>query len=58
MVDFQVSTEPTPNASISTSTQSPNEKKIEAIPLEHLEEVQEPSLEKIYTIGSLGNMLT
>jgi hypothetical protein len=25
---------------------------------EHREEVQEPSLEQIYTIGSLGNMLT
>jgi hypothetical protein len=25
---------------------------------EHREEVQDPSLEQIYTIGSLGNMLT
>jgi hypothetical protein len=27
-------------------------------PSEHMEEVQEPSLEQIYTVGSLGNMLT
>jgi hypothetical protein len=33
-------------------------KQIEARPSKHMEEVQEPSLEQIYTIGSLGNMLT
>jgi hypothetical protein len=27
-------------------------------PSEHMKEVQEPSLEHIYTVGSLGNMLT
>jgi hypothetical protein len=58
MVDYQVSTEPTPDASISTGTQPPDEKQTEVGPSEHMEEVQEPSLEQIYTIGSLGNMLT
>jgi hypothetical protein len=56
--DYQVSTEPTPDASISIGTQLPDEKQTEARPSEHMEEVQEPSLEQIYTIGSLGNMLT
>jgi hypothetical protein len=44
--------------SISIGTQPFDEKKIEVRPLEHMEEVQEPSLEQIYTIKSLGNMLT
>jgi hypothetical protein len=57
-VDYQVSIEPTLDASISTGTQPPDEKKTEVGPSEHMEEVQEPSLEQIYTIGSLGNMLT
>jgi len=35
-----------------------DERKIEFGPSEHREEVQEPSLEKIYTIRSLGNILT
>jgi hypothetical protein len=56
--DYQVSTEPTPDASISTGTQPPDEKQIEVRPSEHMEEVQEPSLEQIYIIGSLRNMLT
>jgi hypothetical protein len=34
------------------------EKQIEVRPLRHMGEVQEPSLEQIYTIKSLGNMLT
>jgi hypothetical protein len=58
MVDCHVSTKPTLNASISISTQIHDDQKIEAGPLEHIEEVQEPSLEQIYTIGSLGNILT
>jgi hypothetical protein len=35
-----------------------DEKQTEAGPSEHMEEVQEPSLEQIYTIESLRNMLT
>jgi hypothetical protein len=58
MVDNQVSIEPTPDASISIGTQIPNERQTEFEPSEHKEEVQEPSLKQIYTIGSLGNMLT
>jgi hypothetical protein len=56
--DYQVSTKPTPDASISAGTLPPDEKQPEVGPSEHTEEVQEPSLEQIYTIGSLGNMLT
>jgi hypothetical protein len=56
--DYQVSTEPTPNTSISIDTQLPDEKQTEVGPSEHMEEVQEPSLIQIYTIESLGNMLT
>jgi hypothetical protein len=56
--DYKVSTEPTHDASISIGTQPLNEKQPKVEPLEHTEEVQEPSLEQIYTIGSLGNMLT
>jgi hypothetical protein len=58
MIDYKVSIEHTLDASISISTQLPNEQKIEDEPFEHMEEVQEPSLEQIYTIRSLGNMLT
>jgi hypothetical protein len=57
MTDYQVSTEPTLDASISIGTQLPYEKKTKFEPLEHMEEVQEPNLEKIYTIKSLGNIL-
>jgi hypothetical protein len=56
--DYQVSTEPTPDASISTGTQPANEKQLEARPLEHTKEFQEPNLEQIYTVRGLGNMLT
>jgi hypothetical protein len=58
MTDDQVSTEPTPDASISIGTQLPDERQTEVGPSEHREEVQEPSLEQVYTIGSLGNTLT
>jgi hypothetical protein len=57
-IDYQVSTEHTPDASTSIGTQLPDEKKIEAGPSEHKEKVQEPSFEQIYTIESLRNMLT
>jgi hypothetical protein len=56
--DYQVSTEPAPDSSILASTLPPDEKQPEAELLGHTEEVQEPSLEHIYTVGSLGNMLT
>jgi hypothetical protein len=39
-------------------TLPPNEQQPEAKILEHTEEVQEPSLEHVYTVGSLGNTLT
>jgi hypothetical protein len=58
MAKDQVSTEPTPDASISIGTQTPDERQTEVGPSEHREEVQEPSLEQVYTIGSLGNTLT
>jgi hypothetical protein len=37
---------------------SSDEQQVEAGPMRHNEEVQEPNLEQIYTTGSLGNMLT
>jgi hypothetical protein len=57
-VDYQVSVEHAPDDSISTSTLPPDEKQIESESSEHTKEVREPSLEQIYTIESLGNMLT
>jgi hypothetical protein len=56
--DYQVSTEPAPDSSILASTLPPDEKQPEAEPSGHTKEVQEPSLEQIYTVGSLGNTLT
>lgn len=58
MTNEQVSAEPIPDASISISTQTPHERQIEAEPSEHNEEVQEPNIEQVYTIKSLGNTLT
>jgi hypothetical protein len=56
--NYQVSIEPAPDASISAGTLPPDEKQPEANFWNTQEEVQEPSLEQIYTVGSLGNMLT
>jgi hypothetical protein len=56
--DYQVSTKPTPNDSISTGTQPLDEKKPESVPSKHMEEVQEHILEHIYIVRSLGTMLT
>jgi hypothetical protein len=53
-----VSIDPTPDASVSTGTQPPDGKQPKAGASEHMEEVQEPILEQIYIVGSLGNMLT
>jgi hypothetical protein len=58
MTDNQVSTEPTPDASVSIGAPLSDEKQTEARLSKHREEVQEPSLEQTYTIRSLGNMLT
>jgi hypothetical protein len=58
MVDEQVSIESIPDASISIDTQTPDERQTEAGPSEHNKEVQEPNLEQVYTIRSLGNTLT
>jgi hypothetical protein len=58
IANYQVSTEPTPDASISVSTLPPDEQQPEVEPSKHTEEVQEPGLEQIYIVGSLGNMLT
>jgi hypothetical protein len=55
---YQVSTEPVPGSSKLASTLPANEKKSQEKLLEHTEEVQEPSLEQIYIVRSLGNMLT
>jgi hypothetical protein len=57
-VDYQVSTEPAPDSSVLASTLPPDEKQPEVEPSGHIEEVQEPNLEQIYTVGSLGNTLT
>jgi hypothetical protein len=56
--DDQVSTEHTPDASVSIGTQTLEERQKEAGPSEKREEAQEPILEEAYTIGSLGNTLT
>jgi hypothetical protein len=50
MTDDQVSTEPTPDTSISIDTQTLDERQIEDGPSKHKDEVQEPSLEQVYTI--------
>jgi hypothetical protein len=42
---------PTPNISISIRTQTPDERHKEFGPSERRDEVQEPSLEQVYTIG-------
>jgi hypothetical protein len=56
--DYQLSTKPSPNASILSSTLPLDEQQLEAKISKHMEEVQEPILEQIYTTGSLGNMFT
>jgi hypothetical protein len=58
VTDNQVSTEPTPDASISIGTQIPDERQTKAGLLKHREEVQEPSVKQTYTIDNPGNMLT
>lgn len=57
-IDYQLSTEPTPGASVLVDTSPTDEQQMEAEPLRHMEEVQEPILEHVHTVGSLGNTLT
>jgi hypothetical protein len=57
-VNFQVSIEPTPGSSVLADTLPDDEKQMEFEPSRYMEEVQEPILEQIHTIGSLGNTLT
>jgi len=54
----KVSHESVPDVSILPITQISDEQQGEAGPTRHNEEVQEPNIEQIYTIGSLGNKLT
>jgi hypothetical protein len=56
--DYQVSTKSSPDASILASNLPLDEKQPEDKISKHMEEVQEPILEQIYTTGSLGNMFT
>jgi hypothetical protein len=56
--NYQVSIEPSPDSSILASNLPLDEQQLEAKLSGHMEEVQEPNLEHIYTVGSLGNMLT
>jgi hypothetical protein len=56
--DYQVSTEPIPGSSILVDTSPVDEQQMEVEPSEHMKEVQEPILEQIHTVGSLGNTLT
>jgi hypothetical protein len=54
----QVSYKFVPNVTILLNTQTPDERQVEVKSSRHTEEVQEPDLEQVYTIGSLGNILT
>jgi hypothetical protein len=56
--DYQISIEPTPGSSILVDTSSSDEQQTKFEPLEHMKEVQEPILEQMHTVGSLGNTLT
>jgi hypothetical protein len=47
-----------PDTSILPNTQIPSEKQVAVGSTRKNEEVQEPTLEQIYTAGSLGNNLT
>jgi cytoskeletal protein RodZ len=56
--NYQVSTKVAPDSSNLASTLPPNEKQLEVELFRHMEEVQEPNLEHVYSVGSLRNMLT
>jgi hypothetical protein len=54
----QVSYKFVPNVAILLNTQTLDKQQVEVEYSRHSEEVQEPNLEQVYTIGSLGNILT
>jgi hypothetical protein len=54
----QVSYELVPDSLVLTSTLPPDEKQLEADTSGHTNEFQEPNIEHIYTVESLGNTLT
>jgi hypothetical protein len=56
--DKKVSNESIPDTSILPNIQIPDERQVEVGSTRQSEEVQEPTLEQIYTTGSLGNNLT
>jgi hypothetical protein len=56
--DEQVSNESIPDTSILPNIQIPDERQVEVGSTRQSEEVREPTLEQIYTAGSLGNNLT
>jgi hypothetical protein len=56
--DYQVSTKPTLGASVLADTSPDDEKQMKTEPSGHMEEVQEPILEQVHTVESLGNTLT
>jgi hypothetical protein len=58
MIEDQVSTDPNPNASISIGTQFLDERQTKVRPSKHRKEVQELSIEQVYTIENLSNTLT
>jgi hypothetical protein len=58
MADKQVSNESIPDTSISPTTQISDEQQVEVGSTRLNDEVREPTLEQIYTTGSLGNNIT
>jgi hypothetical protein len=56
--DGQVSNKHVPDISIFPNIQIPDERQIEVRPTRQNDEVREPTLEHIYTMGSLGDNLT
>jgi hypothetical protein len=56
--DGQVSNKYVPDISIFPNIQIPDERQIEVGPTRQNDEVREPTLEQIYTMGSLGDNLT
>jgi hypothetical protein len=56
--DHQVSTKHAPDSSVLVGDLPPDKKQQEVGPSGHTEEMQEPNLEQIYTVGSQENTLT
>jgi len=57
-IDYQVSTKPIPDSSISVYASPADAQKMEFEPSRNIEEVQEPILEYIHTTRSLKDTLT